>query len=284
MTARVMLIAMLAAACVPQPAIAQRGADTGSVRELLQTARRQSQSGDAAGALASLRTARSRAPNSEEVLSAFVQAALAARTLGPAIATLDALTRMCPDVAQYHYALGVTLMEVGDVAAARPSLEQANRLEPDRPRTLLALALAFNSSKQYAEAKTAALKSVELDPESVDGIAALAEAEAGSGATRDAEAHARRVLAASPAHATANLVIGIVLMQQERYGDARDALEKAVANNPASAAAHYQLSLAYARLGDEARAQQQVELYRQKLRESEERIKAVRAAAAGEKP
>ena len=284
MTARVMLIAMLAAACVPQPAIAQRGADTGSVRELLQTARRQSQSGDAAGALASLRTARSRAPNSEEVLSAFVQAALAARTLGPAIATLDALTRMCPDVAQYHYALGVTLMEVGDVAAARSSLEQANRLEPDRPRTLLALALAFNSSKQYAEAKTAALKSVELDPESVDGIAALAEAEAGSGATRDAEAHARRVLAASPAHATANLVIGIVLMQQERYGDARDALEKAVANNPASAAAHYQLSLAYARLGDEARAQQQVELYRQKLRESEERIKAVRAAAAGEKP
>src|SRR5207237_8354496 len=108
-----MLIAMLAAACVPQPAIAQRGADTGSVRELLPTARRQSQSGDAAGALASLRTARSRAPNSEEVLSAFVQAALAARTLGPAIATLDALTRMCPDVAQYHYALGVTLMEIG---------------------------------------------------------------------------------------------------------------------------------------------------------------------------
>jgi tetratricopeptide (TPR) repeat protein len=191
---------------------------------------------------------------------------------------------MCPDVAQYHYALGVTLMEIGDVAAARPSLEQANRLEPDRPRTLLALALAFNSGKQYAEAKTAALKSVELDPENVDAIAALAEAEAGSGATRDAEAHARRVLIASPAHATANLVIGIVLMQQERYSDARDALEKAIANNPASAAAHYQLSLAYARLGDEARAQQQVELYRQKLRESEERIKAVRAAAAGEKP
>jgi tetratricopeptide (TPR) repeat protein len=283
-TARVILIAMLAAACVPQPAIAQRAADTGSVRELLQTARRQSQGGDAAGALASLRTARSLAPNAEEVLGAFVQAALAARTLGPAIATLDALTRMCPDVAQYHYALGVTLMEIGDVAAARPSLEQANRLEPDRPRTLLALALAFNSGKQYGEAKAAALKSVELDPENVDAIAALAEAEAGSGATRDAEAHARQVLTASPTHATANLVIGIVLMQQERYADARDALAKAVANNPASAAAHYQLSLAYARLGEEARAQQQVELYRQKLREAEERIKAARAAAAGEKP
>ena len=284
MTLRVVLLAALAAMYVSQDAIAQRPAQTASsVRELLQTARRQSQGGDAAAALVSLRTARTLAPNSEEVLSAFVQAAIAAHTLGPAIATLDALTRMCPTVAQYHYVLGVALMEAGDVAAALPSLEQANRLEPDRARTLLALALALNAGKQYAEAKAAAMKSVELDPESIDTTAALAEAEAGSGAVREAEEHARRVLNAAPAHPTANLVVGIVLMQRERYADARDALEKAVANNPASAAAHYQLSLAYARLGDDARSQQQVRLYQQQLREAEDRVKSLRAAAAGEK-
>jgi tetratricopeptide (TPR) repeat protein len=276
---------MVAALGVGANAVAQAPTAVGvSARDLLQTARRQVQSGDAAAALDSLRAARAAAPNSEEVLSAYVQAAVAARALVVAVATLNALTRMCPSVAQYHYTRGIVLMEVGDVAGALPSLQQANRLEPDRPRTLLALALAFNAAKQYADAKTAALESVEVDPENLDALAALAEAEAGSGATRDADNHARRVLASAPSHAAANLVIGIVRMQQERYDDARDALEKTVAANPASAAAHYQLSLAYARLGDEARAQQQVELYRRQLRDTEERIKALRSGAAAEKP
>src|SRR6185503_12775365 len=131
----------------------------------------------------------------------------------------------------------------------------------ERPRTLLALALAMNSRKQYHEARAAALKSLELDPDAIEAVAALAEAEAGAGDLDAAEDHARRVLARAAAHPTALLVVGIVRMQQERYADARDALERAVAANPASAAAHYQLSLAFARLGDEPRSQQHVEIY-----------------------
>src|SRR5436190_15684136 len=84
-----------------------------SVRALLQTARRQSADGDAAAAVDSLRQARAIAPNSEEVLNAFAQLALAARMLLPAIVTLDSLTRICPTVAQYHYLLGVAFMEGG---------------------------------------------------------------------------------------------------------------------------------------------------------------------------
>jgi len=184
---------------------------------------------------------------------------------------------MCPTVGHYQYLLGVALMEAGDMPAAVQSLERADRLEPEQPRTLLARGLALNRAKQYADARAALLKSLELDPENMDGLAALAEAEAGTGDARQAEEHARRVLTRAAANATANLVMGIVLMQQERYADARDALETAVAADPASAAAHYQLSLAFARLGDEPRSHQQIELYRQKLRETEERIKALRS-------
>jgi tetratricopeptide (TPR) repeat protein len=277
--ARVLFAGVLAAT----PAAAQPAAPTPSVRALLQSAQRQASDGDGAAALESLRTARAIAPNSEEILSAFAQLALATHVLGPAVATLDSLTRMCPTVGQYHYLLGVALMEAGDMPAAVVSLEQANRIEPERPRTLLALALAMNSRKQYREAKAAALKSLELDPENIEAVAALAEAEAGTGDIDRAEDHARRVLARAAAHPTAHLVIGIVRMQQERYADARDALERAVAANPGSAAAHYQLSLAFARLGDETRSQQHVEMYRQKLRETEDRIKAVRSTPSGEK-
>jgi tetratricopeptide (TPR) repeat protein len=256
---------------------------TTSVRALLESARRQSGDGDAAGALESLRAARAIAPNSEDVLSAFAQAALAARALVPAIVTLDSLTRICPTVAPYHYRLGVALMEAGDIVAAVESLQRANLLESERPLTLLALGLALNSRKQYAEAKTALLETLELAPDQMDGVAALAEAEAGTGDLSQAEEHARRVLARAAAQPTANLVMGIVWMKQKRYADARDAFEKAAAADPASSAAHYQLSLAYARLGDEARSQQHLELYRQKLRETEDRIKVLRSLTIGER-
>src|SRR5919198_3678636 len=268
-----------------RPPLAQtaHGATT-SVRELLQTARDQIQRGDRPGALESLRRARVLAPNSEEVLGALAQVSLASRTLAPAITTLDGLTRMCPTVSQYHYLLGVALMEGGDMLAAIESLQQADRLEPERPLTLMALGLAQNNRKAYTEAKRALLHALDLEPDNTDAVAALAEAEAGLGELAPAEDHARRALARATAHPTANLVMGIVLMKRERYGEARDALEQAVAANPDSPAAQYQLSLAYARLGDEANAQRHVELYQQKLREAEERMKSLRGATSSERP
>jgi len=257
--------------------------DGPSVRDLLQTARKEASAGNAAAALESLRKARALAPNSEEVLSAYAQLTLGARLLLPAILTLQSLTRICPTVAQYQYLLGVAFMEGGDMPAAIESLTAADRLEPENSRTLLALALARNSSKQYVDARTAATKSLDLDPENVDAVAALAEAEAGAGDVGQAADHAQRALARAPAHPTANLVMGIVFMQQEQYAAARDALERAVAAAPDSFVAHYQLSLAYARLGNDAEAQKHVALYQQKQREMNDRIRALRSGAAPDK-
>jgi len=250
----------------------------------MQAARAKVQGGDPAGAVVSLREARAIAPNSEEVLAALAQVALAARQPIVAITTLDALTRICPTVPQYHYLLGVALMEAGDMAAAIESLQQADRLEPERPLTLLALGLAFNARKHYDEARGALRHALDLEPENIDGLAALAEAEAGAGDLARAEDDARRVLARSSTHGAANLVMGLVFMKRERYAEARDALTRAIAAAPDSAAAHYQLSLAYARLGDEVNARTHVELYQQKLRETEARIKALRGAAPSDRP
>jgi tetratricopeptide (TPR) repeat protein len=249
-----------------------------SVQVLLQLARLQSGDGDAAGALASLRNARGLAPNSEEVLSAFAQVSVAAGAPVPAILALEALTRICPTVAQHHYLLGVALMRAGDMPAAVDALRAAERLEPGRALTLLALGIALNSQKLYAEAKTFLLRSVELEPENLDAVAAVAEAEEGLGELDAADTHARRVLARIAAHATANLVAGLVLMERSRYAEARDALERAVAADPASPKAHYQLSLAYARLGDSASSQRHLERYRQTLREMEKRVSELRGA------
>jgi tetratricopeptide (TPR) repeat protein len=257
------------------------GEDLRSVQALLQLARLQSGEGDAAGALETLRRARGIAPNAEDVLSAFAQVSLAARMPVPAILTLESLTRLCPTAAQYHYLLGVGLMTAGDMIAAIESLQKANALEPDRPLTLTALGLAFNNQKRFADAQPHLTRSLEINPDSVEALAALAETEAGLGNLASAEARATRVLTTDVKNATASLVMGVVRLAQQRYADARDALVAAAAADPRSPKPEYQLSLAYARLGDDANAQRHVELYQRKLRELEATVKALHATGFG---
>jgi tetratricopeptide (TPR) repeat protein len=250
-----------------------------SVSALFELARLQSGDGDAGGALDSLQKARVLAPNSEEVLSALARVALAARLPVVAAGALDALTRMCPEVAQYQYLLGITLMTAGDTVRATEALQAADRLEPGRSLTLAALGLALNNRKQFAEAKTALTHSLELDPEKAETLAALAEAEASLGELTTAQEHARRALEIAPREATAHLVIGMVRLQEARYEEARDALVEAGAADPQSPKADYQLSLVYARLGDTVNAERSLESYRRKLAEMTERVKAIRAGA-----
>lgn len=237
-----------------------------SVQALLLLSRVQSEDGDAAGALDSLRKARRVAPNSEEVLSAFAQMSLAAGAPVPAVVTLDALKRMYPGVMQYQYLLGVALLRVGDRLNAVAALQAAEQLEPNRALTLLALGMAHNTLQQYAEAKSVLVRAVELDPGIIDAVASLAEAEQGLGELEAASKHAQQVLVKAPRHATGNLVAGLVAMDRAQYAEARAALERAVQTDPLLFKAHYQLSLACGRLGDEAAASRYLEQYRQTLR------------------
>lgn len=251
-----------------------------SVQAWLELARLQLRAKQPAAALDSLTRARELAPNSEEVLSAYAQLALASKLPMPAVMTLVPLTRMCPTVAEYRYLLGVGLMALGDIPSSVDALQEADRLEPDRALTLLALGLALNNRKQFAEARTVLARSLDLDPQSPEAVAALAEAEAGLGDYDAAATDAGRALTRIPSNATANLVVGLVALERRNYADALAALVKANQADPESPKVLYQLSLASARLGDDAAARRYVALYQQKLREVEERITLLRAGGA----
>jgi tetratricopeptide (TPR) repeat protein len=256
-----------------------------SVRALMDLARLESRDGRNPEALQTLQKALKAAPNSEAVLSAYAQVALAAKAPVPAAATLEALSRMEPAVAQHRYLLGVAEIQAGDMAGAIDSLQEANRLEPNAPLTLLAMGLALNGSKLYGEAKEALEKSLALNPADLEADAALAEAEEGLGELDEAESRAGAVLAKEPRHATANLVLGMVLMKREKFADARAPLERAIAANPASWKAQYQMGLACTRVGDAAGAKEHLELYQKILREEQRTMDALRRASGmGSKP
>jgi tetratricopeptide (TPR) repeat protein len=256
----------------------------GSVQALLLLSRVQSEDGDAAGALDSIRKARRLAPNSEEVLSAFAQISLAAGAPVPSTVALEALRRMCPGVMEYQYLLGVVLLRLGDRVNAVEALRAAEQLDPNRALTLLALGIAHNSLQQYADAKRTLARALELDSRNADTLAALAEAEHGLGELDAATKHVQQVLATTPQHGTANLVAGLVAMDRSQYADARTALERALQTDPLLFRAHYRLSLACTRLGDEAAASRHLEQYQQTLREVEKMLDEVRKATGSTGP
>jgi tetratricopeptide (TPR) repeat protein len=260
----------------------------------METARAQVRAGNANGALESLRQARALAPNSEEVLNALAQVSLTARAITPAIMALESLVRIGPNVAQYHHMLGVALMQAGDLTASLDALRQADKLEPGRGSTILALGVALNAQNSYAEAREALTRAIDLEPDNVDVEAALAEAEEALGDLDAAERRVRRVLrgegtpgekpAASKDHAAANLVLGMIRLKQGRHEEARDALLNAVMANPTSPKAHYQLSLVYARLGDEPSSEKHRQVYQKMMREAEERLRELRTQRGAPAP
>ena len=247
-----------------------------SVQALLQLARLQSGQKDAGAALDTLGQARALAPNSEEVLSAYAEASQAARGPRAAIPVLDVLIRLCPTAASYRYSLGVALLRAGDAEGAVSALQEADRLEANQPRTLVALGAALNDRELPAEARTSLLRAVSLAPDDIDALAALAESEVGAGELKEAETHAERVLSRESGHATANLVRGIVLMRQERYAEARDVLSRAAAADPASWKADHYLSQACAALGDAAGSEKHAVQSRAKRKAVEEQVRELR--------
>ncbi len=250
-----------------------------SVRALIELARLQARGGANRAAAETLERALAIAPNSEEALAARAKVALANETPVVAIRALEALTRIHPEAADYAYLLGVAKLQVAEMAAAADALERSLELAPGRPLPYLALGKTLVAQKRFAEAGDALRRCLRLDPESPEALAVLAEAEQGLGELELAEEHAGQALARDAGHAGALLTLGLIRMAQASYEEARDFLLRAVASGPALAKAHYQLSLAFARLGDRETSAQHLELYRRIRKEKDERLVELRTKA-----
>jgi tetratricopeptide (TPR) repeat protein len=249
-----------------------------SVRALLQLARLQARKGQSPRAAETVQRAAEIAPNSEAVLVARAKVSLTVQAPVLAIRALESLTRMQLTTAEHSYLLGVARLQIGDMPGAIEALKRSLELEPQRPLALIALGTALNSQKRFAEAEEVAGKGIALAPESAAALAALAEAEEGLGEVAAAEEHAAQALAREPENAGALVTLGRIRMTQGKYEDARDAFLRAVASEPEMAKAHYQLSLAFARLGDRESSRKHVEIYRRVRQESDQRLIELRTS------
>ncbi len=280
-------------------AVVREATGTG-VRARLELAQIAGRGGSPKAALELLAEARQRAPSCEQVLAAHARIAMSAGLTAVALQTLEPLAGIFPEVAEYSYLLGTARVRLGSMTDAVEALKRSVELAPEQTSYRAALAEALNTEKRFDEAEAHLIRVLEQTPENLTAVAALAQAEEGLGKLESAERRALSVLAfvppvppvppeggkrnippeggkrnvppeggKLPEHATAHLVIGMVRMKQERYAEAREALEKTLAADPEATKAHYQLSLACMRLGDRESARRHLDLYNTALDNTE---------------
>ena len=247
-----------------------------SVRAMLGLAELLVERNEPAEAHAVLAEALSLAPNSEDVLGAYARVSLAAKVPVRAMLALEPLVRMHPSSARYTYLLGVAYMQLGDMPSATASLETSVGLDPDDPLARIALGISLNNQKLFDASVRVLTEALRLDPESVEAMAAMAEALVGVGDLEAAERYALTAIDRATSHGIASLVMGMIRLEQRDFESASDYLQQAVASDPDLPKAHYQLSLAYARLGLTEQSRAHLERYRTALESMEQQLVEVR--------
>ena len=84
-----------------------------------------------------------------------------------------------------------------------------------------------------------------------------------------------RVLERDPNYAPAYETLGGILLKQQKYDQAKNALEKAIALNPDSVKAHYQLGMLLGRMGRQEDASKELAIVQQ-LNEAESKKEGMR--------
>lgn len=219
--------------------------------------------GKTAEALPLLERATLLAPDSIPAFRELLSAALRLGRNDLVRAASAKLYQLSPGNADDIYLAGAGFLTVGSFQAAIEAFTRYLLLKPDDARAELALGTAYRQRTQLGEAETHLTRSLSLDPTQAETGYQLAEVYLTQNKTDAARQLLRKNVAAFAQHAPTLAALGKLDVQSGDYADAAGWLERAVALAPANPETHYQLSLAYKRLGKEAASQEQAKLFQQ---------------------
>ena len=186
-----------------------------------------------------------------EVLQAMLELYLLQRDTGAAIATAERFAREFSPTAKTWNGRGVALQLEGTTRRGGAELQRALEIDPSYPfahNNLGVLRLAqgrHQGRDQRVQARACRLPSppVEARLNLALGLFRRKHIELALEAFR-------QVLSAAPEHPVAWNGIGLILVELEKYSDARNAFARAIQANPDFAEAHYNLSFTLSNLGD----------------------------------
>lgn len=191
------------------------------------------------------------------VLLAVIRAVL--KNDSGALKALQQAVTLVPSHFDAQFSLGRLLFGMGDDSGAISAFRTATRLQPANPQALFFLATTFERSGDAENALIAYRKLVDLRPEIFEGHLGVGVllVKRGGPATAEGLKELLRALEINPNLYEARVALGRALIAGGKALEAVDHLLRAAQLAPDNPEPHYQLSLAYRRLGrkEEAAAQ-----------------------------
>jgi tetratricopeptide (TPR) repeat protein len=157
--------------------------------------------------------------------------------IGEGIAALQRLVRDCPDLDAAWRALGYTLFQQGDYAAAEDALQRALQLAPDSAEAQYYMGCAKFSRKMYALATAYFRRATELKPDYALAHYNLGQCLKLQGDRAGSLAAFQAAVDCRPYLAEAHRSLGELLFQDGRKTEALDHLRQAADLNPGDAEA-----------------------------------------------
>lgn len=182
-----------------------------------------------------------REPDHPEAMLLSAQALTASGKKERALAILQKAASMFGSAPQVQQELGTAYLANGDLSNAAACFAQAIKLAPGYPPATLALARINIRQAEYGTAIASLKAFVQKNPTMAEARFLLADAQRGQGNLDEALTLYRQLADASPRNPQASLMAGMVLMQQNKGAEARQAFTKTLEIAPDSLLALEQL-------------------------------------------
>ena len=206
-------------------------------------------------ALSYLVKAKRLAPRDPEVLFQFGKVCLERNLLDDALAALGKAAESKPDNDTYVYTLGSANFGKGHLDEALKLFQQLLQKHPQDAFLHYAIGAVYFQQNKYSEAEASLKESLVARPDQVPANYYLALTYDAIGDDDRAIPIFRDLVKAHPEHVPSHVKLGGILVRQHQYEEAQQNLEQAVALDPNSVEAHYQLALALRRLGKSAESE-----------------------------
>lgn len=249
--------------------------DDRSVPALRQAARLAKDEGEYEKALAFLIRAKLEAPADPEVLFAFGTVCLRLELLEDSANALRRAHELRPDHRSTRYWLAVARGANGDYDESLALYQGLLRDEPESAQLQYAVGTAYYLKAEFEDAALHLQESVRLDPDQLMSPYYLARVAQKQGRDREAIRRFEAILERRPEHGPSHEGLAMSLFKERRYEAARRSFEQALALDPDSLRANYQLGQLLVRMGLREEAKEQLALA-DALREDEESRQVVK--------
>jgi tetratricopeptide (TPR) repeat protein len=199
------------------------------------------------------------------------------QTFAPAIEVFKTGTLRFPESAQLQNGLGIAFYGAGETDDAVRAFFRASDLAPSDPLPLTFVGKACDGAlPPLADQIRSRLQNfLGRQAQSAElnyylAVCFWKTTQTESKAERDAQVESllKHALTLDPNYADAYFQLGVLYADERKYTEAAEQYERALKINPNGANTHYRLGQALARLGDQARAQQEFTVF-ERLRQSE---------------